>query len=508
VTTQEVPGAAAPGEGGSWTTTLAGLQPAAFWERFGQLTAIPRPSRNEEAVIAHLRAWAAEKGLRVAQDAGRNLVIFVPATAGREGAPVVTLQGHLDMVCERDPDSPNDPTEGRIALTRDGEWLTADGTTLGADDGVAIAAMMALVDDPSLPHGPLELLMTVAEEVGLEGANALDGSMLTGSVLVNLDSEEDGRITVGCAGSTDTWIALDARREDPAPDAVTVSVAADGGLGGHSGTQIHLGRSNAIKVVGRALREVLATVPFRLVSLDGGKSRNAIPRDAVARCQLPAGRESDFRAALDVATATIRDAFAVTDAGISLTVTPVDGNPPPWGEEATARMLDAVALVPTGPLAMSPDFEGLVETSTSLGEAVTDGDRLTLHSLTRSSNDSAMPDVIASLEAVARMGGGAFEVKHNYPGWRPNMASRALAATTDVYRRVLGEEPIITSVHAGLETAVISGRVAGDLDMVSFGPQIEGPHSPDERVSIPTVERFWRLLVGVVDELSATAKGG
>ena len=203
------------------------------------------------------------------------------------------------MVCERDPASPNDPAEGRIALVRDGDWLTADGTTLGADDGVAIAAMMALVEDESIPHGPLELLMTVAEEVGLEGANALDGSLLTGSTLINLDSEEDGVLTVGCAGSTDTWIRIDAPRARCDPGAVTLSVVGSGGLGGHSGVEIALGRANAIKVLGRALREAHATVPFRLVSLDGGKSRNAIPRDASAVCSVARDQRGAFRAAVD-----------------------------------------------------------------------------------------------------------------------------------------------------------------------------------------------------------------
>ena len=191
------------------TTVLTGLEPRSFWGHFEALTRIPRPSRHEEPVIEHVRAWADAHGFELKQDAGRNLVIRVPATPGRESAPTVTLQGHLDMVCERDPSSPYDPAEGRIGLVREGEWLTADGTTLGADDGVAIAAMMALVEDESLPHGPLELLMTVAEEVGLEGANALDPALVTGSTLVNLDSEEDGKLTVGCAGSTDTWIRID-----------------------------------------------------------------------------------------------------------------------------------------------------------------------------------------------------------------------------------------------------------------------------------------------------------
>src|SRR5512134_1833433 len=264
------------------TSTLTGLEPRAFWAHFETLTRISRPSRAEEPVIEHVRAWASDRGYELEQDSGRNLVIRVPATPGRESAPTLILQGHLDMVCERDPASPNDPAEGRIVLVRDGEWLTADGTTLGADDGVAIAAMMALVEDESLSHGPLELLMTVAEEVGLEGANALDGSLLTGSTMLNLDSEEDGVLTVGCAGSTDTWIRVEAPRAESSSETVTLSVTVSGGQGGHSGMEIARGRSNSIKVLGRALREAHAQAPFRLVSLEGGKSRNAIPRDASA----------------------------------------------------------------------------------------------------------------------------------------------------------------------------------------------------------------------------------
>ena len=482
-------------------SVLAGLEPGPFWRHFEALTRIPRPSRHEEPVIEHVRAWADELGLELRADAGRNLTVTVPATEGRESAPVIVLQGHLDMVCERQPDSPNDPAEGRIELVRDGEWLTADGTTLGADDGVAIAAMMALVEDESAAHGPLELLMTVAEEVGLEGANALDPSLVTGAILVNLDSEEDGRLTVGCAGSTDTWLHIDAPREPADEDAVVLEVRVSGGQGGHSGSGIALGRSNAVKVLGRALRQTFAEAPFRLISVAGGKSRNAIPRDARAVCSVPAEREAAFRTAIAAADATIRDAYAKTDAGVFIAVEPTEASSDPWTEAGTAKLLDAVALVPTGPLALSPDFDDLVETSTSLGEALTEGDRLTLHSLSRSSNDAALPEVIATIDAAARLAGGALEVKRNYGGWRPNLDSPALAAAKATYERLFGEPAIITAVHAGLETAVIGSKVPG-LDMLSFGPQIEFPHSPDERVSIPTVERFWTLLVGFLDEMS------
>ena len=247
-----------------------------------------------------------------------------------------------------------------------------------------------------------------------------------------------------------------------------------GGSGGHSGTGIALGRSNAVKVLGRALREARETVPFRLVSFAGGKSRNAIPRDAIAVCSVAAGDEAAFRDAVAAAAATIRDAYVKTDAGVTVAVEPADASEAPWTDEGTKTLLDAVALVPTGPLALSPDFDDLVETSTSLGEAITEGDELTLHSLSRSSNDSALPEVIATLDAAARLGGGELEVKRNYGGWRPDLDSKALAAARAAYEREFGEPPIITAVHAGLETAVIGSKVPG-LDMLSFGPQIEFP---------------------------------
>ncbi len=418
---------------------------------------------------------------------------------------MLVLQGHLDMVCERLPDSPYDPAEGRIALVRDGDWLTADGTTLGADNGIGIAAMMALAEDESLPHGPLELLMTVNEEVGgpNEGASALDPSLVSGATLMNLDSEEDGKLTVGSASSTDTSIRVQKPRQPRDASAVTLSVAVSGGLGGHSGVDIAHGHANAIKVLGRALREALAVAPFRLVSLQGGKSWNAIPRDATAICSVPPEHEIDFRAAVETSAAAIADAYANTDPGVTVTVAGAADAAEAWTAEGTRDLLDLLAVVPSGPLAMSPDFDGLVETSTSIGQAVTDGSTLTLHSLSRSSNASALPEVIAALDAAARLAGGSLEIGQADPGWRPNLDSPVLDVARRVYERLFGEAPIVTAVHAWLETAVIGDRVPGGLDMISFGPQIEAPHSPDERISIPTVERFWRLLGGVVDEFSA-----
>jgi dipeptidase D len=483
---------------------LAGLEPRALWDQFEALTRIARPSGHEELVIEHVQAWASRSGFEFRQDAAQNVVVRIPASAGRESAPVLVLQGHLDMVCERLPGSPNDPAEGRIALVRDGDWLTADGTTLGADDGIGIAAMMALAEDASIPHGPLELLMTVNEEVGGpdEGASGLDPSLLTGTVLLNLDSEEDGKLTVGSASSTVSSIAVEKPREPATPDAITLSVSASGGLGGHSGIDIARVHANAIKVLGHVLRAAFAVAPFRLVSLQGGHSWNAIPRDAVAICSVSPQHEAHFRDAVSATDAKARGAFRTTDPGIGITISTAAQSPDAWTEEGTQTLLDLLAVVPNGPLVMSSDFEGLVEMSTSVGEVATDGQTFTLHSLSRSSNDPALAAVMGALDAAAQLAGGRLELGQADPGWRPNLDSAALAVTRRVYQRLFEKPPTVTAVHAWLETAVIGDKAPG-LDMISFGPQIEAPHSPDERVSIPTVERFWQLLTGVVDELSA-----
>ena len=364
----------------------------------------------------------------------------------------MTLQGHLDMVCERDPSSPNDPAEGRIALVRDGDWLTADGTTLGADDGVAIAAMMALVEDESLPHGPLELLMTVAEEVGLEGANALDPALVTGSILVNLDSEEDGRLTVGCAGQH--------RHVDPDRGAAR----AGGGRRGHAlrhrerrqrrplrHRASRSGRSNAIKVLGRALREAHddRAVPARLARGRQEPQRDPArrDRDLLRRGRPGAGLPGRGRRRGRDDPRCVREDRRRASRSTSSRPTRRRCR---GRTRARRRCSTPSRSCPTGPLALSPDFDDLVETSTSLGEAITEGDELTLHSLSRSSNDSALPEVIATLDAAARLAGGELEVKHNYGGWRPDLDSQALAAAR---RRVRARVRRAADRHRGARRA-------------------------------------------------------
>jgi len=477
------------------TDLLAGLEPAPFWRHFEALTRIPRASHEEEQAVAHVVAWAAERGFATARDTTGNLVVRVPASAGREAAAGVILQGHLDMVCERDPGSPNDPRAGRIELVCDGDWLRAEGTTLGADDGVAIAAMMAVAEDATVEHGPLELLMTVAEEVGLAGAAALDPELIGGTALLNLDTEEDGTFTVGCAGGADTVVRLRGPRAPAGGPLARVTVG--GALGGHSGGDIALGRANAIRVLARALRAALG---LRIASLDGGASRNAIPRDAEALVVA----DDEARAAIAAAAARIRAAHRRTDPGLRIAVETATAAQEPsdaWTAAASARILDLIATLPAGPLGMSADFPGVVETSSSLGVAATDGDTLTLRSLSRSADDDVLPDVLHAIEGAARLAGAEYEQGPSYPGWRPDLTSPALAAASRVHERLFGAPPHVTLTHGGLEAAIIAAKRPG-LDPISFGPEIQGPHAPGERLHVASAARFMRLLGALLDELS------
>jgi dipeptidase D len=472
---------------------FAGLEPTGFWRHFAALTRIPRPSHEEEQVVAHVLAWADAHGLATRRDDAGNLVVDVPATAGREDAPAVILQGHLDMVCEREPDSPNDPREGRIHVVRDGDWLTAEGTTLGADDGVAIAAMLAVAEDDGAPHGRLELLMTVAEEVGLAGAQALDPALLTGDLLLNLDSEEDGALTIGCAGSEEHVLTVEAPREPLPPAAEVVRVTAGGGRGGHSGMDITAGRANAVKLLAHALRG--AGDGVRIAAFDGGASRNAIPRDATA---VVAG--TGVREAVAAADAAARRTHRDTDPGIRLAVEPAAAQDA-WDAAATARFLDLIATLPAGPLAMSPDFAGLVETSSSLGVARTEDGRVTLRCLSRSQDDDALAVAATQIAAAARLAGAAYESLGSYPAWRPDPDAPLLATARRTYAALFGAEPAVTATHGGLETALIGAKRPG-LPMLSFGPEIEGPHAPGERLHVPSVDRFMRLLAALLDDVS------
>jgi dipeptidase D len=480
----------------SATAVLAGLEPALVWQRFAELTAIPRPPKQEDEVRAWVVDWAAARGFESVTDDEGNVVVRVPATTSRENAPIVVLQAHLDMVCEREPDSAFDPREGRIRVELDDDWVIAPETTLGADNGIGVAAAMAVADDDEVPHGPLELLFTVSEEQGLDGAKALAPSLVSGRLLLNLDGTSDRSLTIGCAGSTHTFTRLPLALEPVPDDYVTLRVAVTGARGGHSGGDVARGRANAIKSLGRALGQT----PLRLARLQGGVSRNALPREAEATIALPAQSEVQLVEAAKRELAAIREQYAGTDDGVTLSIEHVaaDGAA---NDATSARALSLLAVLPSSVLGMNPHLPEKVETSTSLNVATTEDGVLTLASMTRSASAPALDEVVAGIQAAARLASAEVEVKRSYPPWQPDLDSRLLRVARGTFEQVFGFEPALEVVHGGLECAVIGERLTG-IEMISLGPEIAGPHAPGERLNVPSTQRFYRLLGALLDDLS------
>jgi dipeptidase D len=479
---------------------LDGLEPTLVWQRFDELTRIPRPSKQEDEARGHVLAWAGARDLDASVDAAGNAVVRIPPSPGREEAPIVVLQAHLDMVCERDAQSPYDPRQGRIHVVLEGDWVVAEGTTLGADNGIGVAAALAVADDPALDHGPLELLFTISEEEGLAGAKELDPSLVAGRLLVNLDGTSDEVVTVGCAGSAHTFFRLELSPESAPDRAVALRIELSGARGGHSGGNIADARVNAIKALGRVLAVAHAAAPFRLVRLDGGVSRNAIPREARAAIIANPETEQVVRNAALRELNALRDQYSDED-GLSLSLE--DAEPTDAASEpVTRRALDLLAAIPNGVLALMPGDRRAVETSTCLTVATTDNGVLTLASMGRSSNPGALEDVVATAEAVARLAGANPEIVRSYPPWPPDLDSHLLATARATFERLFGSASRLEVVHGGLECAVIGEKLPG-IQMISIGPAIVGLHAPGERLGISSTQRFYRLLGALLDDLSS-----
>ena len=490
-------------------TFASTLEPQALWRHFDEILTIPRASKKEEAMRRYVIAVAERHGLPHRVDDGGNLVVSKPATAGREGVPITVLQSHLDMVNEKNSDVAHDFERDPIQPRREGEYLKATGTTLGADNGIGVAAMLALMeagDVGDLAHGPLEFLFTVEEEIGLEGAGRLDPALVTGRRLLNLDSEEEGAVTVGCAGAAMTRMSLPLEKNAVPGDSPMLEVKVAGLQGGHSGLDIHLQRGNAVKVLVRALLAAFQEQPFRLSSLKGGDKHNVLPREASARIVAPTGGTAGgldaLRQALEKELQAAREELRPAEPDLRFEITAGGEHvQEAWTEEATGRALSLLEAIPHGVLAMSYDIPGLVETSTNLASAVSQDGSLVVLQSSRSSVASSLRATRRRLRAVAGLAGAGIEENEGYPAWKPDLASPLLATVRKVHERVLGHDPEIKAIHAGLECGVIGDKCPG-MDMISFGPQIEFPHSPDERVHVESVERFWRLLTATLEELA------
>ncbi|MGE4527226.1 MAG: aminoacyl-histidine dipeptidase [Rhodospirillaceae bacterium] len=479
---------------------LAALSPAALWSAFADICAIPHPSRHEAAVIAHLRDRAAAKGLSADIDAKGNLIVRKPATPGRENRPGVILQAPVDKVPQANAATKHDFRADPIRPRVEGDWVYATGTTLGADNGIGAAAMLALMEDETLPHGPLEFLFTVEEEIGLNGARAVAPGVLKGSILLNLDSEDESRITIGCAGGRDLAIHVPMARQAAPAGAEAVTVSIRGLKGGHSGLDIHKGHGNAIRLLARMLRAAADTAPsLRLAAISGGSARNAIPREAEATILLAPAEAAAAKAAIAAVEAEAAAEIAAADPGLVAAI--AEAKPgPAFSAAETLAFLRALNACPDGIARLSDSLPGTPETSSNVGVIAAADDGARIVCMVRSSVDAARDALCGRIADAFALAGGSCAPGAPYPGWRPDPNAPILALLSRVYAAQNGNPPEISTVHAGLECAIL-GAAYPAWQMASIGPNIRAPHSPDERVGIESVANFWNLITGTLAEV-------
>ena len=471
---------------------------------FEEINTMPRCSKNEAAVGQWITAWAAKHQFSCRADTAGNLVVRIPASQGYEHSPIVVIQGHLDMVCEKTPDSGHDFTRDPIASHREGDWLTAKDTTLGADNGIAIAYALAMAE-MDIGHPPMELLFTVDEETGLNGAKELTPGFIQGRILINLDSEDEGVFTIGCAGGIDTEISLGLTSVS-ASKLKTPYVLTVGALkGGHSGIDIHKGRGNANKILTRLLCRVSEVAPIQLVSLDGGTRKNAIPRDARAIFCADASRGEEILRAVNDLNGDIARELSSSDPDVSIALGPVDSSAPceeGLNREDTRRVLNLLLTLPNGVYGTLPQSVGTVETSCNMATMSFAAGKLAIVSSQRSASMSRMVEITNVVHAAAALAGADTKDMDSYPPWPADMDSTLLERSIRTYRELNGVEPTLQLIHAGLECAVI-GSIYDGMDMISFGPTIRDPHSPGERLHIPSIAKVWDFLVALIGEMKS-----
>jgi len=490
------------------SSPLENLAPRYVWRHFDTIRQTPRPSKHEEKIVEVIKSWAAERGFEVLQDTAGgvgNVIVRVPATPGHENAPTVVLQGHVDMVCEKNSDVEFDFMNDPIEVVVDGDWVRSVGTTLGADNGIGVATGMAVADDPDTVHGPLELLMTIDEETGLTGAMDLDGSLISGRIMINLDTEEDGQVYIGCAGGADSTAEFSISRRTALIGSVPLKMTVSGLKGGHSGVDIHENRGNAIKIAVRTLLAALEQeLELDLISIDGGSKHNAIPREAFAVFRLPGVSISVMREIIGTQLAAFKEELGSMDPDLEIVLEQLEDDDDiekPMNIHARDRLLHALNGIPHGVLAMSREVPGLVETSNNLAVINTEETRAVL---TTSHRSSVMPSLFAvqsQVRSICVLAGATVEVHDAYPGWKPNPDSPIVKTMVEVYREQFGKEPELKAIHAGLECGLLLEKVP-DMDIVSIGPEIRNPHSPDERVQISSVQRFYEAVKGVLAKLA------
>ncbi|NOR16032.1 MAG: beta-Ala-His dipeptidase [Candidatus Aminicenantes bacterium] len=482
------------------SANLSNLLPSALWKHFEEFLKIPHGSANEQALGDYIVSVAERLNLEWKRDRVGNVVVSKPASPGYEDAEGVILQGHLDMVCEKNSDVTHDFEKDPIQAEIQGDWVQAKGTTLGADNGIGDCAGLAILEDNSLEHPALECLFTVEEETGLTGATQLQPGFLKGKKLLNLDSEDEGEFTIGCAGGADSRIFLPLTTE-AAADGEQLQVKISGLQGGHSGVDINLGRGNAIKLLARLLWQVKKGVPHQLASIEGGNLRNAIPREAWATVSVKPEDKEAFISAAKKTFESVQDEYRVVDPEAALTIEPpAESATVLLSPDSQKTLINLLFSLPHGVIAWHPEMEGLVETSTNLAVIRTHENRAEIICSTRSSTATALEAARSVLASLSELAGAEIELEDGYPGWKPNLQSPLLQILKDVYHDLFDQEPQVAAIHAGLECGIIGEKFPG-MDMISFGPTIKFPHSPSEKVHIPSVESFWKFLLKLLSEL-------
>lgn len=476
------------------TSPLSHLEPIGLWKHFDSLRAIPRPSGDESKVIEYIEANAKRMGWGVRRDAVGNICLQVPSSQGREGQPIVVLQAHLDMVCEKEVGSDFDFSRAPIDVSVHGDWVSSKGTTLGADNGIGVAAALAVCEDTTVEHGPIELLFTVDEEGSLSGAKQLDPTLVRGRILLNLDAENDDQIVIGCAGGCDTEIEYGARRAMAPEGHIPVKLSVGGLLGGHSGLSIHENRGNAIRILARILRRYLREQEIYVERIEGGNKSTTIPREAYAVFFAPEKYLSRAQQLIDEVSEAFMREIGVVDSGLRVmlerTATP---SVSPFDCSSTRRLVRLLNALPHGVLAMSRAHPTQVHSSTNLASVRTDVDRVTLTMSSRSMLQWSLDGVLNQIDAVSRLAGAATEETSAYGPWHVHEQSTAMALALAAFEKVYGTRPRCTVIHGGLECGPLSERLPG-IDMICFGPRIENAHTPTERVSISSVQRFYSVL--------------
>ncbi|MCQ2340472.1 MAG: aminoacyl-histidine dipeptidase [Paludibacteraceae bacterium] len=481
---------------------MRNLEPKGLWENFYSLTQIPRPSGKKKEIAAFLVNYGKSLGLETIQDEIGNVIIRKPASAGYENHPGVILQGHMDMVPQKNSDVKHDfETDPIRAYVEDNkEWVTADGTTLGADNGIGVAAAMAILADKNVVHPPLEAFFTVDEETGMYGAHALEGGVLQGKVLLNLDSESEGELYIGCAGGVDTTAKFPFEPVAVEEGDIALRISLKGLKGGHSGCDIHLQRANAVKLLFRFLKVAVSEYEARLASVDGGNLRNAIPREAEAVVTIPQEGKDEFIELVDEWEDLFIKEYDGVEDNIHLTAEEVACPKQELPEDVQDFLIHAITACPHGVYRMIPEMPDVVETSNNLSAIKMNGNSVEAFCLTRSSVESRKEELAQMIQSAFAVAGADVEFSGSYPGWKPNTKSRILHVMQDIYEKEFGSKPRVITIHAGLECGII-GRNYPGMDMISFGPTIEHPHSPDERVNIATVQKFYRYILATLKEL-------